>query len=97
MVFLTIFKTAEKRKKKVFNVYLCVLCCEINSESFIGRLAHARTAMRGWYSMFVAYWKHGGKGQLTYLMPTIEALLDQWEKVYEVTKAKSFTEDDLRK
>ena len=60
-----------------------------------GDRRHGSTSMRGWYSIFKAYWIHSDRGILT--IPLIEAKLNQWDKLHEVEKSEIFSKNDLEK
>ena len=50
---------------------------------------------RGWFSMFIAFWKHTKRGDLKLTCPIMLDNLKKWEKELISVKAKTFTEDNL--
>lgn len=61
-----------------------------------GNAVYAPTSLRSWLSVFQAFYLHTNRGDLKSIAPILGAKLDQWEKEYEATKAKTFTKHDLR-
>jgi hypothetical protein len=57
----------------------------------------APTTLRSWFSMFVKFWLHSGRGDLKLLAPIIEDNLSKWEKNHSVKKSKTFTKEQLGK
>jgi len=60
-----------------------------------GDLYHAPTSLRSWFSVFLKFYLHSGRGDLKKDAPIIATKLNQWEKEYEQIKAKTFTKQDL--
>lgn len=50
---------------------------------------------RGWFSMFIAFWKHTNRGDLKERLPNLLDNLKKWEKEIVTLKAKTFTEQNL--
>jgi hypothetical protein len=57
--------------------------------------AYAPTTMRGWFSMFKAFWLHTGRGDLEALVPLISTKLNHWQAAYITEKASTFTKEDM--
>jgi hypothetical protein len=56
---------------------------------------YAPTSLRGWYSIFLKYWIHTGKGNIDTIAPIIDSDLVKWTKGYEEKKAKVFSKEQL--
>lgn len=61
----------------------------------VGEQQHAPTSMRSWLSVFKAFWKHSGRGDLNVKLPILETKINQWEKKHIVEKAAVFAVNDL--
>jgi hypothetical protein len=56
-----------------------------------GNPRYKATVFRSFLSMFVAFWKHSGRGELKKNLPILEDNIKKWEKTTVVLKAKTFT------
>lgn len=62
-----------------------------------GERRYSASTLAGWLSMFVAFWKHTGRGALKLLVPIIETKIKKWKKTEGVVQAQVFSKDDLGK
>ena len=60
-----------------------------------GNPKYKGSQFRGWFSMFIAFWKHTKRGDLKINFPILLDNLKKWEKELVTVKAKTFTEDNL--
>ena len=62
-----------------------------------GKPTHAPTSLTSWFSILKKFWKYIGKGNLEDQAYMIVDNLRQWDKTHEVTKATTFTKEELGK
>ena len=53
------------------------------------------TTLRGWFSMFLKFWRYTGLGDLRVIAPILENNISKWEKTEVVVKAATFEKEDL--
>ena len=58
---------------------------------------YAPTSLRSWNSMFLAFYRHTGRGDLAQKIPIILSNIGKWEKTYTAKKATCFEADDISK
>ena len=58
--------------------------------------AFSPTTLRGWLSMFTAFWTHTGKGDLKAQLPIIECNIAKWEKTHTLKQSYVLTNEQLK-
>ena len=62
-----------------------------------GNKRYAATTLRGWLSIFVAFWQYTGRGNLHHILPVLEKNISKWEKKQKTKKTHTFTKEELSK
>lgn len=58
---------------------------------------YAPTTLRSWFSILCSFWEYTNRGELKKLAKLVEVKLNQWQKKYKITKAKTFSKQELGK